>query len=214
VAEVDRDDLIAYYLVLKSRKVRSGTVDRIFVCLSTFYTFLMDEGYIAANPIPIFRRRYLRKYKENSDSETLFTPFLILGTGPWSFWMLKTGMRREELRSLDVRDVNLRDGKIRLKPASKRSNRILYIDEETKIVLQRWLRVRESRRGADNQALFLSANGARISAIRINSLVEKHAARIGLHDPHSHHLEDRFTPHCCRHLFTTHLIRQVCLGIS
>jgi site-specific recombinase XerD len=70
VAEVDRDDLIAYYLVLKSRKVRSGTVDRIFVCLSTFYTFLMDEGYIAANPIPIFRRRYLRKYRENSDSET------------------------------------------------------------------------------------------------------------------------------------------------
>jgi integrase/recombinase XerD len=35
----------------------------------------------------------------------------------------------------------------------------------------------------------------------------KHATRIGLHDPTSERLDERFTPHCCRHWFTTHLRR-------
>ena len=38
-------------------------------------------------------------------------------------------------------------------------------------------------------------------------MVEKHAKRVGLHDPQSKKLEDRFTPHCCRHWFVTHLLR-------
>ena len=35
----------------------------------------------------------------------------------------------------------------------------------------------------------------------------KLAERVGLHDPNSTKLEDRFTPHCCRHWFVTHLLR-------
>jgi integrase/recombinase XerD len=33
------------------------------------------------------------------------------------------------------------------------------------------------------------------------------AEKVGLHDPVSPRLEDHFTPHCCRHWFTTHLRR-------
>jgi len=33
------------------------------------------------------------------------------------------------------------------------------------------------------------------------------AARIGLHDPVSESLEDRFTPQCCRRWLVTHLLR-------
>jgi integrase/recombinase XerD len=41
----------------------------------------------------------------------------------------------------------------------------------------------------------------------IEKITEKHAQRIGLHDPNSARLEERFTPHCCRHWFVTHLLR-------
>ena len=40
----------------------------------------------------------------------------------------------------------------------------------------------------------------------IETIIEKHAKRIGLHDPTSGKLEDKFTPHCCRHWFVTHLL--------
>jgi integrase/recombinase XerD len=38
-------------------------------------------------------------------------------------------------------------------------------------------------------------------------LVVQTAERIGLHDPNSERMEDHFSPHCCRHWFTTHLRR-------
>jgi len=38
-------------------------------------------------------------------------------------------------------------------------------------------------------------------------LTRKHAARVGLHNPDSEKLADRFTPHCCRHWLVTHLLR-------
>ena len=38
-------------------------------------------------------------------------------------------------------------------------------------------------------------------------MVVEHAKRAGLHDSKSPDLEDHFTPHCCRHWFTTHLRR-------
>jgi integrase/recombinase XerD len=41
----------------------------------------------------------------------------------------------------------------------------------------------------------------------IYRLVTKHAANVGLHDPEADDLQQRFTPHCCRHWFTTHLRR-------
>ncbi len=37
--------------------------------------------------------------------------------------------------------------------------------------------------------------------------MQMHAAGVGLHNPKSERIEDHFTPHCCRHWFTTHLRR-------
>ena len=38
-------------------------------------------------------------------------------------------------------------------------------------------------------------------------LVRTAGMRVGLHDHDSAELEDKFTPHCCRHFVTTHLLR-------
>jgi integrase/recombinase XerD len=55
--------------------------------------------------------------------------------------------------------------------------------------------------------LFLTQLGNRLTHDQLQYCVEKHAARVGLHNPKSDKLAERFTPHCCRHWFTTHLIR-------
>jgi integrase/recombinase XerD len=116
-------------------------------------------------------------------------------------------MRVSELTSLDVDDVDLDKREVTLKLKKKRSNRVLYLDDEVITVLQRWLAARKNRKGEKDQALFLSKVGTRIKKRSIEDLIKKHADRIGLHNPHTSRLEDRFTPHCCRHWFTTHLIR-------
>ncbi len=214
----DREDLRAFLSRLKERGVKFKTINRIYTCLSAFYEFLIIEGLVEYNPILPFRKYYLRRYKSDNDSEIrkligvedasrLVNSILDSRDKCILVLLFKTGMRVGELTSLDVGDVDLDKGKVTLKLKTKRSNRVLFLDNEAIVVLQRWLAARKNRKGAEDQALFISKIGTRITVKRIEKLVEKHAERVALHNPQSNRLEDRFTPHCCRHWFTTHLIR-------
>ena len=59
----------------------------------------------------------------------------------------------------------------------------------------------------ESRALFVSYDGKRLKQHGVHKTVTKHAERVGLHNPKSKKLEDRFTPHCCRHWFTTYIRR-------
>jgi integrase/recombinase XerD len=65
-------------------------------------------------------------------------------------------MRANELLSLDVGDVDILKMEIRLKPTTKRSNRLLFFDEEAATVLGAWLRARPLRSTHGGDALFPS----------------------------------------------------------
>jgi integrase/recombinase XerD len=214
----DRDDLRAFLSLLKERGLKFKTIDRIYSCLSAFYEFLIIEGLVEYNPILPFRKYYLRRYKNDSDSEIrkligvedasrLVNSILDSRDKCILVLLFKTGMRVGELTSLDVSDVDLDKGEVTLKLKKKRSNRVLFLDNEAIAVLQRWLAARKNRKGADDQALFISKTGTRMTKRSIEKLTERHAGRLGLHEAKADRLEDRFTPHCCRHWFVTHLLR-------
>jgi integrase/recombinase XerD len=214
----DKDDIKAFLAHLKERNIKFKTISRTFACISAFYSFLIEEELMENNPILQFRKRYLRKYKNDNDSEIrklisiddasrLVNSILDTRDRCIIVLLFKTGMRLGELLSLDLNDINLDKAEIHLKQKSKRSNRNLYLDDESILALSRWLISRRNRRGSEGPALFISKMGCRISKKPIEAMIEKHAERVGLHDPKSAKLEDRFTPHCCRHWFVTHLLR-------
>lgn len=212
--------LLKEYLIYlrEDKQLRHESIKHIFSHLNTFYDYLEDEGIIETNPIPAFRKRYLSRYKNEDtpqerklisidDASMLVASTLETRDRAIILLLLKTGIRRSELCSLDIVDVDLRNLTITLKQTPKRSNRVVFFDHETAEVLYRWLTTRRLRAGAGNQALFLSNQGKRLSKNQMERIVTNHAMRIGLHNPKSNKLEDRFTPHCCRHWFTTMLIR-------
>ena len=214
----DKEDLRAFLTQLKARGLKFKTIDRIYSCLSAFYQFLIIEELVEYNPILPFRKYYLRRYKNDSDSEIrkligvedasrLVNSILDSRDKCILVLLFKTGMRVGELTSLDVGDVDLDKGEVMLKLKKKRSNRVLFLDNEAIVVLQRWLAARKNRNGAEDQELFMSKTGTRITKRSIEKLIEKHAERVGLHNPGADRLEERFTPHCCRHWFVTHLLR-------
>jgi integrase/recombinase XerD len=215
---VDKNTLRLYLNDLRTRKLKHASIVKIFTSISAFYDFLIEEGRMTVNPVPKMRKRYLHRYKEQDESQMrqsisideasrLVNSILSTRDRAIMVLLLKTGLRCGELCSLDVNDIDLPEMTIRLKPAAKRSNRILPIDLETADVLGRWLKARETRPRNDKQALFLSSQGERLSASRVNSMVKQYAERVGLHNPDSDRLEDRFSPHYARHFFTTSLIR-------
>ena len=215
---VDRDDLRAFLAQLKDKGLKFSTIEVIYTSLSAFYEFLIIEELVEYNPILPFRKYYLRRYKNDSDSEIrklisvedasrLVNSILDSRNKCILVMLFKTGMRVGELTSLDVGDIDLDKGEVTLKLKKKRSNRTLFLDNEAIAVFQRWLASRKNRKGAEDQALFISKTGTRMTKRSIEKLIEKHAERVGLHNPGAGRLEEKFTPHCCRHWFVTHLLR-------
>jgi integrase/recombinase XerD len=219
ILTIDRASIQGYIEYLRlERGVSLKTVKMHLTALSTLFEFLVFEGHLNSNPVLAVRRRYSRRYKNGNESQTrqligiedmarIINSEMDIRNKSIITLLAKTGIRRNELITLDVSDVNLVENRIKLKPTAKRSNRTLFIDDECSFILRRWLRVRETVNKKKSPALFLSKWDNRITRTDVYEAVTKAAERVGLHNPNSDRMEDHFSPHCCRHWFTTHLRR-------
>jgi integrase/recombinase XerD len=219
--QVNRDILRDFVEYLRSeRGVAQKTLENYFTEISSFYEFLAYEGLIESNPVMDVRKRYLRRYKSNGGTEEhthklvsveemaqLINSTLDIRDRAIITLLAKTGIRRRELISLDVTDLDFIEQSILLKPTAKRTNRTVFFDSETALMLKKWLRIREGRNDRKSEALFLNSEGYRLERSGVSHAVVGAAKRVGLHDMSSQMLEDHFSPHCCRHWFTTHLRR-------
>jgi integrase/recombinase XerD len=216
--QVDLRTLTAYLELLRSRSARYKTVENVYAAISSFYDYLVFEGRLATNVVLPFRKRYLRRYKDGSEQmerkllsveemSRLVNSIIDPRDRAIALVFAKTGIRRRELLNLDVGDIDWRDDSIRLKPTPKRSNRMVFFDEECAVALRRWLAYRE-RLAPKTPALFISYQSlTRLDRSSLYTAVTKYAEVLGFHKPSSPKLEDHFGPHCFRHYFTTFLLR-------
>jgi integrase/recombinase XerD len=216
---VDKDVLRSFLSYLRDeRRVSLKRVENYFSALSSLYEYLAYEGYVASNPVLPVRKRYLRTYKKGGGSgqrrklisveemSGLINSVFSVRDRAMITLLAKTGIRRGELIRIDLDDIDWEEMSITLKPRAKRSNRVVFFDSETVAVLKDWLRLREGME-VKTKALFVGDNGGRLKRSGVYNAVVRWAKRAGLHDPSSARMEDHFTPHCCRHWFTTHLRR-------
>jgi len=217
LTEADKDELRDFLRYLRQeRKVKHKTIENYFSALSSLYEFLVFEGYVIKNPVLAVRKRYLRQYKSDNgaastrklitvvEMKMLVDSVLDIRDKAIIALFAKTGIRRDELVTIDLEDINWLEQSITLKPKRKRSNRVVFFDDETGRILKRWIRLRERREPKTN-ALFIGERGGRLERNGVYIAVTKHAERVGLHNPDSDKMEDHFSPHCCRHWFTTHM---------
>ena len=213
---VTRHDLKAYLEDIKARPVSYVSACLYFTAIQGFYDFLLYEEIIDKNPVDPVRKRYLQSYKKQKghtrqmisveDAKRLLDSMVDIRNQAIFITLLKTGVRSKELEAMDVEDVDLSAGRITLKPTPKRSNRIVFFDEEAESILKQWLKVRAYNAKDGERALFV-ASGRRLQKGAIAAMLVKNAKRAGLHDSSSEDLEDHFGPHCARHFFTTMLDR-------
>jgi integrase/recombinase XerD len=197
------------------------TLENYFSALSSFYDFLVYEGVVDKNIVLPFRKRYIRQYKAGRHADDpsrklisveqmkmLIDSILDPRDKAIVTLLAKTGIRRKELINIDHGDINWEEQSIQLKPHPKRSNLTVFFDDECARVLLRWLNVRKNYPvSPECTALFVNERGERIKRHGVYDAVTKHAEKVGLQNSKSERMEDHFTPHCCRHWFTTWLLR-------
>ena len=218
--EVDLNDLRGYLCTIDERGLSSNTVWKHFAVLASFFDFLEVEDEIVRNPIPKFRRRYLKNRMKNMDNSEpkrqiisvnemrdLVNSILNPRDKAIVLVLAKTGIRLSELIGIDVEDIDWNLQVISLKRNGKRSYLKAFFDDETARILRRYMIMRDNIAKSGERAMFINRYGERIKRNGVTDLVSRHAEQIGLHDPNSKDLQKRFTPHCCGHWFTTHLER-------
>jgi integrase/recombinase XerD len=105
---------------------------------------------------------------------------------------LYTGLRSNELRLLDVEDLDFEAGNLFVRFGKRAKQRIVPLHEEAAAALVAHLAGRQSG------PVFESNRGQRISYDRLHSLVEELGARAGL--------RKRLHPHALRHSFAVSLL--------
>lgn len=219
VREVDRWVLKEFLQYIRfDRQVKEKTVENYFSAMSALYDYLIFEELLQVNPVSPFRKRFLRSYKDDTNDpgrklltveemSMLVNSILDPRDKAIAVLFAKTGIRRNELLSSDVDDINWVEYSITLKRTPKRSNRIVFFDDECAIVLKRWLNIRE-KLNPKTKALFVSYRSLnRLDRNGLYTAIVKYATGLGFHNPNSVKVEDHFSPHCFRHWFTTWLRR-------
>lgn len=141
--------------IIKGNNVKIGasksTIKTYFSSLHAYYDYLEYNGFIDHNPIPKFRRRYLKHIRKHKgpDNTRQLVSIRQMAELVYSIEdplerailavMAKTGVRRGELIAMDLDDLDLSTGTIHLKPTGKRTNRTVFVDQETIDILQVYL---------------------------------------------------------------------------
>jgi integrase/recombinase XerC len=106
------------------------------------------------------------------------------------------GVRVSELVALDVADLDLDGGLVRVRGKGRRE-RLCPVGPEAVTWIRLWLPLRQPRRPED-PALFLNRFGGRLTTRSVGRLFQAHLQAAGINPGGS--------PHTLRHSFATHLL--------
>jgi integrase/recombinase XerC len=212
IGAIDRV-LLRAWLGELSRVVSPVTIARKLSSLRAFYAYLEREGAVRENPArllssPKLRRKLPTLLNASAAAEVMEAPLAREGRDVERLrdaamleLLYGSGLRVSELAALDVNDVSLGAGEVRVLGKGKKE-RIVPVGSKAVESLARYLELRSEleRDGERNaaKALFLGRRGTRLGVRRVQTLVQRYGALgAGRADLH---------PHALRHSCATHML--------
>jgi site-specific recombinase XerD len=111
---------------------------------------------------------------------------------------LDTGVRLSELIGLNLEDVDLRSGTVRIRSGKGDKERHVYMGRALLRAMRKWIEVRGFHDGGT--PFFLTKDGNRLELRNVERIIERITKRAKMDSI-------RITPHILRHTFATHYIQ-------
>ncbi len=207
--QVNQDVIIDYIMSLREREYASSTVARKIAALKSFFHFLAAEEIISDDPTlnldsPKVKKRLPVTLSYEEVERLLEAP---KGSSPKAIrdkalleLLYATGMRVTELVSLDLEDINLASGTVRVTQGKGSKERIIPIHSRAVEALREYLAKarRMLLKSPDERALFLNHRGERLTRQGLWLIIKQYVREAGI--------KTEVTPHTLRHSFATHLL--------
>ena len=206
--KMDYKKINEYLKHLQDIGKKTSTISRSLASIRSFYQYLIRVKKVKHDPTeniqsPKVEKRVPSVLTSEEVEKLLSQPKDVDLKGTRDKAMLEvayaTGMRVTEIISLDLEDVNLEEGFIFCKSASKQRNIPLgsisiaalreYINDARPIMI----------RDEDEKSLFVNVNGKRLTRQGFWKIVKYYKEQA--------HIDKDITPHILRHSFATHLLQ-------
>jgi integrase/recombinase XerC len=199
-------EFLAY---LYGQNYTKSTTARKLATLRSFYKFLIRRGHVSVNPLSTIRtpkqEKRLPKCLELEQVQKLLdapgdADILSARDKAMLEVLYSSGIRVSELVELDMADLDLQEGVLRVK-GKGRKDRLTPIGSQAIKAIQRYFDLRNAdakSQGAHVNRVFLNKHGEPLSTRSVRRKLDKYLLMAGL-DP-------GISPHTLRHSFATHLL--------
>ncbi len=197
---------IRAYIAHQHRSGLSGkSIQRALSSLRSFYSYLLKRGGVENNPaIGIRAPKSAGKLPATLDTDQLGQLLDATSDDPLEIRDLaimelfySSGLRLAELVSLDIQAIDFNDPLLEVVGKGQKSRRV-PIGSKAMAALKRWLKQRQGIARDNENALFVSQRGTRLSPRSIQARLKRWARKQGggrnIH------------PHLLRHSFASHIL--------
>ena len=206
--KVDEKAIKDYVEYLQQIGKKPSTISRCIASIRSFYQYVLKKGKVKKDPTrniqsPKVEKRVPCVLTSKEVELLLEQPKDIDLKGIRDKAMLEfayaTGMRVTEIISLDIDDVNIKEGYVNCKKANKQ--RTIPLGKMSLAALKEYVEnARDILLKNDNEkALFVNVNGQRLTRQGFWKIIKYYKEQA--------HISKDITPHVLRHSFATHLLQ-------
>lgn len=197
---------IRKYIAGRHREgIKGTTLGRALSSLRAFFKYLGARGMMTSNPARLIQApKSARRLPDTLDVDQMImlleqpaeTMTEVRDRAMWEV-LYSCGLRVSELVFLDLEATDIENGEVRV-IGKGRKERIGLLGSSARGTLTQWLTIREKVARAEEQAVFVSRLGRRLTVRTVQKRLRAWALKYGL--------ATRVHPHMLRHSFATHLL--------
>jgi len=203
---VDRK-IVRRYIAGEGEELAPTSIARKLSALRTFFRFMVREGRMDTNPADMIKAPKLpKKLPEHLSVDEMFALMEIPDTTKplgsrdkaWLELLYATGMRVAELVNLDIDDIDLDEGMVKVRGKGNKE-RMAPLTGKAVAAIRDYLNVRGRLvKEKSGNAIFLNYRGGRLGVRGVRKLLDGYILECSV----ARHV----SPHALRHTFATHLL--------
>ena len=208
-SDVTLEHLSRYLEHLHERKLAATSIARHLVSVKMFFRYLVLEGILLESVANLMNSPKLWETLPKVLSPEVVNDLILAPTRSDRFqyrdrailcMLYATGCRTSELTGMQIRDLKLSENVCRVTGKGDKQ-RIVSLNPVAKTALEEYLTEERASlvcEETEEQWLFLTRSGKKMSRTSIWKLIKKYAERIGC--------DQEVSPHTLRHSFATHML--------
>jgi integrase/recombinase XerC len=205
LSDIDTQHIRSALATLHKSGLSNASLQRWLSSVRAFFRYAMQKKWLSNNPADGLQApAKAKKLPKLMDADQAIQLVSIEGSDWHSLrdralleLLYSSGLRLAEIANIDISDIHLGEATVRVTGKGAKT-RLVPVGSCALAAIERWLKVRSERALENENALFVSQRGKRISHRAIQQRVKLIAQRQGISQP--------IHPHMLRHSFASHML--------